>query len=268
MPSDPYETLGVPRSASADEIKRAYRRATLQHHPDRNAGDLAAAERFRAASEAFELLSDPARRREYDRPPAREHERDFGSASEPSSVLYDWLEATFGSEMVDEIRSASTEARRDASLLDMALGTIERLLRESNDLDPRTRSSATAFVDAAGTVTVVVPRDVAARGGIVEFPLPDRAQCLRCSGQGVHACTGCSGRGRATVVQGSMRFAGAPCPSCAGGGHVVCSPCKGSGTVVVESTGSVRIRPGTTAGTVVQLMDGHGRTRRLVINVA
>ncbi|RMF85425.1 MAG: J domain-containing protein, partial [Planctomycetota bacterium] len=80
---DPYEILGVSRNASADEIKRAYRRLAKQHHPDRNPGDKKAEERFKEVQAAYDVLGDPQRRAEYDR---------FGAGG-PAPDFHRWAEA-------------------------------------------------------------------------------------------------------------------------------------------------------------------------------
>lgn len=263
---DPYETLGVARAADADTIKRAYRRATLQHHPDRNPDDAGAAERFRAATEAFELLSDPERRREYDATGRRSPADDVDAPADADDLggedLVDVIERLFGS---SEFRRARPHVR-DGSLLDLALGTIERLLNPSTATED-VRASARAFVDEAGAIDVVVPFHLAERGGPIELLLPSRVSCSLCAGSGTRVCPRCRGQKRMEVRQGNIRFFGAPCAACMGTGSVRCEPCKGLGVAIADVPAQIVLPQRVRTGHVLELVRGNER-RRIRITVA
>lgn len=199
---DPYEVLGVSRQATAEEIRKAYRQAALKHHPDRNNGDPKAAERFKEATEAFQILSDDHRRSVFDQ---------FGFAGldgmgggMPNVDLGD----IFGNfqDLFSEFFGAPSGRRaRNAA-------------RRGPDL--RTRQTMTLEEAALG-----VKREIQLR-----FPAP----CEECKGTGAEAgtqpttCPTCRGSGQISNARGFVMFT-APCPACRGEGRVVKTPCPACG---------------------------------------
>jgi molecular chaperone DnaJ len=225
----PYEVLGVPKTASDDEIKKAYRKLAREYHPDRNPGDTAAEERFKEVQTAYDLLSDPEKRQAYDtfgaaggRPGpgfgnVRFEEFDLGN-------LGDLFGGMFGG-------GAGRERTR-------------RALR-GDDLEAHVRIS---FADSLEGVRVRVPVDV-------------DAVCSVCHGTGAEpgtspvVCPQCGGRGVVSEAQGLFAFS-QPCPRCQGNGTIVekpCRQCRGSGRERVTRRYNVRIPAGAKTGTRVRL---------------
>ncbi len=183
---DYYQTLGVPRSASVEEIKKAYRKLALQWHPDRHAGDgrAAAEERFKSISEAYEVLSDPEKRKLYDRfgenwkhgqeftPPRgartmrpEEFEEMFGGAGGFS----DFFRSMFGVQFRDSFGDRRGRARRGAE--------------RGSDVEAE----------------LAIPVGLAVEGGKSAFTIPATAPCSMCGGAGFvedHVCPACGGLGR------------------------------------------------------------------------
>ena len=218
---DLYEVLGVPRTANTDEIRKAYRQAALKHHPDRNAGDPKAAERFKEATEAFQVLNDDQRRGAYDR---------FGfagiEAGVPGGGGVD-LGDVFGNfqDLFSEFFGGSPQRGRGA-----------RAPRRGPDLRVLER----------------LPLKDAAFGCKREISLRYPAPCESCGGNGAApgttptACSSCRGTGQISNARGFVMFT-APCPSCRGEGKIVKSPCpscEGSG----EKEKSKKIVVGFPAG--------------------
>ena len=203
---DLYDVLGVSRSATAEEIRKAYRQAALKHHPDRNDGDAKAAERFKEATEAFQVLSDEQRRAIYDQFgfPGLE-----GGAAMPGVDLGD----IFGNfqDLFSEFFGGGGQPR----------GRPRNGPRKGPDLQGVERLS---LHDAV----VGCKREINLR-----FPSP----CDDCKGTGAAAgtqpvtCTSCRGTGQISNARGFVMFT-APCPTCRGEGRVVktpCSSCNGAG---------------------------------------
>lgn len=236
---DYYEILGVPRGASADEIKSAYRRLARESHPDVNPDDPHAEERFKQIAEAYAVLGDPEKRAHYDR---------FGSAEGIdlgdffSTSLEDMFDLFFG--------TGRTRRRGDAGFA-----------RAGEDV--RVDLEITLEEVLAGTErTVRVPRKV---------------RCHECGGAGAepgHApetCPACHGTGTITTVRNS--FLGqvrttATCGICRGIGTVIqkkCKKCGGSGLVQTDAEVSVKIPPGVDDQTTIHLVgegdEGQGGTR-------
>lgn len=221
---DYYEVLAVDRSADADGLKKAFRKLAMQYHPDRNPGDKEAEEKFKEASEAYEVLSDPDRRARYDRF-GHQGVEGFGGGSGFNNVnINDIFGEIFG-EMFGGGRSRR-QRNRGADL------------RYNLEL---------TFEEAAfgNEVTVKIPR-------------PKR--CTSCDGTGskskqLRTCPTCGGAGEVRFTQGFFAVA-RTCSQCSGSGQVVsdpCKDCKGQGKVDAVSELSVKIPPGVDTGTRVRL---------------
>lgn len=231
---DHYDTLGVQRSASADEIKAAFRKLAAQHHPDRNPDDPRAATRFKEINSAYQVLSDPQRKAMYDR---------FGHrAEEPGSPFGSG--GPFAGGVVD-----FSEIAIDGILGDL-LGVFGVGKGDRGDLK---RELEVTFEEAAFGTTKTIRYDRV-------------VPCTDCQGSGSakgsrpQTCSQCNGRGRVRFQQGLLPLAvERVCHGCKGRGTVVTSPCggcKGSGLVTNENTIEVTLPPGVE----------HGATR--VVNAA
>lgn len=221
---DYYEILSVARQASAADLKSAYRKLAMQYHPDRNPGDKVAEERFKEASEAYEVLSDPEKRARYDRFGHSGVPFDFGGFN--SSGINDVLSEIFG---------------------DIFGGGRSRRGGRARGSDLRYNLELTFEEAAFGTeVSVKIPR-------------PKR--CESCDGTGskdkqVRSCPTCGGAGELRYTQGFFSVS-RPCGTCHGSGSVAtapCATCRGAGRYESESTLSVKIPPGVDSGTRVRLV--------------
>lgn len=231
MAIDYYAVLGVERDASAEEIKRAFRVVARQSHPDANPGDPHAEERFKRAAEAYEVLSDPERRRRYDRGDTIDLGDLFGGGF---GGLDDILRSVFGDGAFSDPFSFGGGARSRPRGRDI-LTRVEVSLAEA----------------AFGTETEVAFR-------------ADRA-CPACNGEGTApgstrvGCATCGGAGQVRVARrsflGTMMTVGT-CPDCQGVGTVVddpCPDCRGSGVAGAEQRVTVEIPPGVSTGTRLRL---------------
>ncbi len=226
--ADFYQLLGVDRSASQDDIKKAYRKLARELHPDANPNNAEAEAKFKQVAEAYEALSDPAKRANYDR---------FGSAGGPggggggdpfSGGFGDIFDAFFNMSGNGGGRQADT---RGADLQVVADLTIEDTVRGVAKDVKVTTAVACETCDSSG----------AAPGAEVN-------QCLQCAG------TGQIRQVRQSIL-GQM-VTTAACPRCAGEGRVVSDPCKdcsGEGRQVKEQTYTVDIPAGVSHGTTLRL---------------
>jgi len=233
---DYYEILEVPRDASPEEIKKAYRRLALQYHPDRNPGDKAAEEKFKEINEAYSVLSDPQKRERYDA---------FGHAGAPGADVF----GGFG---------------------DFGFPSVEDLLNDFFGLGGlfgggRSRSGRGADLRYNLTISF----DEAAFGGEREIAVPRTGPCRECGGSGARAgthperCAACNGRGQITVQQGFFAIS-RPCGRCRGTGQVIrhrCPRCGGEGAVRETRTLRVKIPAGVDTGTRLKLR-GEGEAGR------
>lgn len=236
---DYYEVLGVSRTATADELKAAFRKAAAAHHPDRNPDDPRAAERFKEINQAYQVLADPQRRGVYDK---------FGhNAEAPGSPF--GANGPFAGGVIDFSDLAGS------GILGDLLGVFGINKGERGDLR---REIEVEFVEAAF-------------GCEKDFVYERIDICTTCKGDGgkpgsaIDTCNTCAGRGRIRLQQGLLPIAvERACPDCRGRGRVVrdpCVDCRGGGLMSREHTLSVTLPPGVEAGTTT-LVRGVGNRAR------
>lgn len=223
---DYYEVLGVGREADAAELKRAYRKLALELHPDRNPGDKEAEARFKEASEAYRVLSDPEQRSMYDR---FGHEAPRGGFGGGFSDIGDIFSA-FGDIFGDMFRGAG----------------MGRAPSRGSDIEARLELT---FAEAAAGVTK-------------EIKVRRRAPCAACRGTGAapgsqpERCPQCGGRGQVMHSQGFLMIS-TTCPACHGEGQVVrqpCTTCRGSGIDHQEDTLKIVVPGGVEDGSTLRLV--------------
>jgi len=220
---DYYEILGVGREASEAELKKAFRGLAMQYHPDRNAGNKEAEERFKEINEAYAVLSDLDKRAHYDR---------FGTAPGGGAGGF---EGGFGSLFED--------------IFDNFLGGGGR--------GRRTRAARGEDLQYELKITL----EEAAAGLETKVQIPKLETCEACNGTGSEpgtrkvACDGCGGRGEVRLSHGLLTVA-RPCPKCRGEGQINKSPCKacrGEARVRAERLLSIKIPPGIDDGMQLRL---------------
>ncbi len=235
---DLYATLGVAKTASADEIKKAYRTLARVHHPDANAGDPKAEERFKEISHAHDVLSDPEKRQEYD------------------------ARASFGGRRPNGGPSGGAGAAGGFGDFADMFSTIFRGGRGGGPADgPADGAGAAARKGADVEVEVNLSFDQAMAGAQVPVSVETPVACADCGGSGAkpgtnpRLCPECKGRGVRGRDLGSFAFS-EPCPRCGGNGTVIddpCSTCGGSGTTSTRSQIKVKIPPGVKDGTRIRV---------------
>ena len=224
-----YEVLEIARNASADEIKKNYRKMAMQYHPDKNPGDKEAEERFKVAAEAYEVLSDPEKREIYDR---------FG---------HEGLSGTGfkGFSGFDDIFSS--------------FGDIFENIFGFNGARQQGRSGARNGADLRYDMTISL--EEAALGKTLDVTIEKLVNCDSCRGMGTAAgsapatCSRCQGRGQ--VMQASGFFAiSTTCPQCKGRGSVIldpCPDCRGTGKKDAAKTIELKIPAGVETGSRLRL---------------
>jgi len=228
-----YETLGVAKNATPDEIKKSYRKLAREFHPDKNAGDKDAEERFKEVQTAYDVLSDADKRKQYDRNgsqngrpgPAGGPNVDFGNVDFGNIDLGDLFGGIFGG------RAGGGAQRRQP-------------LR-GNDVEASVHLS---FEDSL-------------KGFDAKIPVELTVACHVCAGTGAQPgtapviCPECNGRGVKAESQGLFALS-QPCPRCRGNGTVIeqpCDNCHGSGRERRLKTYTVKIKPGVKDGTRIRL---------------
>ena len=242
---DLYELIGVSRGAGLDEIERVYRRLARRYHPDINPGDRAAAVRFRVVADAYEILADPERRRQYDT---------FGLTAD----VFDGAE-TFGFEGFDfsvESTSGSSAPTFGDLFADVIHDSVGRASEAGSDGADLHTSIPLSFEDAVrGTETALV--------------LVRREPCGACGGAGVvpvaeSTCPACGGAGTIRSQRGHMVFA-KTCERCAGTGrqrHAGCQACAGAGAAPCSRTVPLVIPAGIADGDRLRVAGlGHAGAR-------
>ena len=241
---DYYETLGVARTASADEIKKAYRRMALQYHPDRNAGNKEAEEKFKEISEAYEVLSDVGKRQQYDR---------FG---------HDGLRSAFGPGGFDFSRDFTHYTDLQdilGSMFGNGGGIFEELFSGGGGRRRGPRGGQQAGSDLR--YDLEIDFEEAVFGAHRELTLPLTEPCEACGGNGAKAGTGaqtcrqCEGHGMVMSTNGFFQVR-QTCPVCGGEGRVIahpCGTCRGEGRVKVKKTFTLKIPAGVETGSRLRL---------------
>jgi len=226
---DYYVLLGVNRDASDEEIKKSYRRLAMKHHPDRNAQDKEAEKKFKAISEAYEVLSDPQKRQAYnmhghagvDASAAAQH----GRGSNFSDIFDDIFGDIFGGR-------AGGQGGRNA-----------------------------VFKGADSSYTLDLSLEEAVHGTEVKIRVPTRVACKTCKGSGAKdgaapvTCRTCNGNGQVRIQQGFFSIQ-QTCPACRGRGKVIadqCKSCHGNGLVGQEKTLAVKVPAGVDSGDRIRL---------------
>jgi molecular chaperone DnaJ len=240
---DYYEVLGVPRAASPDEIKKAYRQLAMKFHPDRNPGDKGAEDKFKEAAEAYEVLGDPDKRQKYNQ---FGHEgmrgtnfREYHDINDIFSSFGDIFGGGMGGSIFDEMFGSTGRSRQ--------------------------RRSHQGIPGSDLKVKIRLTLEEIATGIEKKIKVKRQKTCDTCHGSGAKAGTGsstckqCNGSGELRQVSRSMfgQFVNiTTCPICSGEGKIVedpCRTCAGEGRVQGESTIKVTIPAGVTEGNYIPL---------------
>jgi molecular chaperone DnaJ len=230
---DLYDVLGVSKGASQDELKKAYRKLARKHHPDANPGDDAAEERFKEVQHAYDVLSDPEKRKQYDR---------FGSqngrGAGPGGVNFEGFDfADLGD--LGDIFGGLFGNRGGRAQQQQQRG------RRGNDLEVEVRLS---FEDSLKGIQTTIPVEL-------------ETACRECHGSGAKPgttpvlCPECKGRGVISESQGLFALS-QPCPRCRGNGTVIedpCPRCKGTGRERRTKRYTVKIPAGVKDGSRIRL---------------
>ncbi len=247
---DYYEVLGVSKTASADEIKKAYRKKAIQYHPDKNPGDKEAEEKFKEAAEAYDVLSDPQKRQRYDQFGHAGVGGAAGGGFSGQGMSMEDIFSNFGDLFGGHFGSFFGEGFGGGS------GRTYRQTRKGTDLRARLKLSLKEIATGVEK-KIKVKRYVA---------------CSHCNGTGADGneyatCDRCKGTGRITRVQNSIFGAmqtQSTCPDCGGEGKIIkkkCSFCNGEGIVMSEEVISVKIPAGVADGMQLS-MRGKGNAAR------
>ena len=256
---DFYGVLGVQEKASQDEIKKQYRRLAKQYHPDRNKGDLKAPERFKEISEAYQVLGDEKKRKQYDEMKRLGAFDGFvsrgprgGGARQPQpggggSSSYKFDEFDVG-----------------------GLGGLGDLFGSMFGASARGQRPAGPEAGQSVETTLEIPFRIAALGGKVPVELEVNEECATCGGSGaakgakIQTCPECGGRGTISFGQGSFAV-NRPCPMCLGKGTIPsekCPACHGAGEQRSRKKVNITVPAGIEAGAKMRLKGQGGRGLR------
>ena len=246
--ADFYQTLGVPRGASHDEIRKAFRKLARKYHPDTNSGDKGAEEKFKEANEAYETLSDPDKRKQYD-----EMLRlgAFDPRTGPARARAAFRAST---------RACSSRAARRFQMGDFG-DILANLFGGAGQQGRRGGGRGAAQRGADLQADVTISFDDSLSGASVRVPVESNGPCPTCHGSGAapgtspEICPECHGRGVMAQNQGPFAIS-VPCPRCHGNGTVIDSPCPtchGGGVTRQTRRYAVKIPAGAKEGTKIRL---------------
>jgi molecular chaperone DnaJ len=220
MPAfDPYETLGVDRSATPDQIKGAFRKLAMQWHPDKNPGDPSAQDKFKKVNAAYQILNDPDKRAQFDR---------FGPEGPPMASGFQWSNVSVDGASIEDLFSA--------------LFGFGRAPAPSGDLQQK----------------VVLTFEQAAFGCEKRVRYPHVITCEACEGSGAKPgasrdrCGACGGQGRQRFSTGLVgMITERTCSHCGGRGYTVSAPCRtcdGAGVALEQNELEITVPPGIENG--------------------
>ena len=254
---DFYAVLGLPSTATQDEVKKAYRKLAKKHHPDANANEPKAAEKFKEISEANNVLGDVEKRKQYDEMRRLGAFGGFGGAGSPRGGYSQ--------------RTSSQSASSNSSFQDFDIGGLGGLgdlfgsifgnqgRAQSRPSGPQRGQNIETSLD--------IPFRTAARGGKVPVELEVNEECSTCHGTGgapgatMKICPECSGRGVVSFGQGGFAV-NRPCPMCLGRGQVPsqpCPTCNGAGEVRTRKKVLITVPPGVDTGSKIRLKGQGGK---------
>lgn len=252
---DYYKILGVERSATADEIKRAYKKVAIKYHPDRNPGDKEAEEKFKQAAEAYDVLRDPDKRARYDQ---------FGAAGVNGAGGFGGFSAD--SMDINDIFRHFSDIFSGSGFGGFGGfgggGGASHAVRKGDDMRMKVK------LTLAEIATGVTKR----------FKLRKQVHCPECGGSGCEkghtpeTCETCHGRGFVLRTQRSMfgmMQTQAPCPTCHGEGTIIkhaCSHCHGNGVVQGEEIVEIKIPAGVGEGMMINVPEKGNAAPRGGIN--
>ena len=230
---DYYEALGVPKNASDDDIKKAYRKMAMKHHPDRNQGDSGkvSEDKFKEAKEAYEMLSDPQKRAAYDQ---------YGHAGVDPNMRGGPGAEGFGGGFAEAFGDIFGDMFNQGGAGAGRRGAGGRQMYRGGDL----------------SYAMEVTLEEAAKGKDAQIRIPAWENCDTCSGSGakpgtqVKTCSTCNGAGSVQMRQGFFSVQ-QTCPHCRGSGKIIpepCTTCHGQGKVKKQKTLEVKIPSGIDDG--------------------
>jgi len=228
---DYYEVLGLAKNASEDDIKKAYRKLAMKHHPDRNQGDKPAEEKFKECKEAYEMLSDAQKRAAYDQYGHAGVDPNAGGFRPGGQEGFGGFAEAFGDIFGDIFNGQGGGARRGANGQQVFRGSDLQFAME-------------------------ISLEEAAAGKETQIRIPSSDECETCKGSGVKpgtspkTCPTCSGSGSVHMRQGFFSIQ-QTCPQCHGTGKIIpepCPTCSGAGRVKKNKTLEVKIPAGINEG--------------------